>query len=417
VKLRHLGWWLVTATAAALLAALPAGAAGPYGRVLAWGSCSGALCPVPVAAATGVTAVAQGPFQSLALKGSGGVVAWGCSSGVDAGQCVVPGAATSGVKAIAAGQFHSLALKQDGSVVAWGCGTYSFANVGQCTVPAAAASGVTAISASDWQSLALKQDGTIVAWGCGSQDYGQCTVPAAASSGIVAVAAGGNHSLALRSDGSVVAWGCGRGIDFGNCDVPAAAASGVIAISGGAFHDLGLKQDGSVVAWGCRDFPFFGTTFIGDYGQCAVPAAASSGVVAVAAGAYHSLALKQDGTVVAWGCANGGSQCDVPAEAQTGITAIAASFFQSLAISPALDPAAVLDSLAGEVAAAGPGSSLAQIVQQAQRQLAAGAVASVCGLMNSFDAEACAQTGKTLTIPQAYGLLAEATKVEAALGC
>ena len=44
-----------------------------------------------------------------------------------------------------------------------------------------------------------------------------------------------------------------------------------------------------MVAWGDND-----------YGQCNVPAGLS-GVVAVAAGAYHSLALKADGTVVAWG--------------------------------------------------------------------------------------------------------------------
>jgi alpha-tubulin suppressor-like RCC1 family protein len=55
-----------------------------------------------------------------------------------------------------------------------------------------------------------------------------------------------------------------------------------------------LKQDGSVVAWGCgRDTNF---------GQCAVPPAASSGVTAIAAGLFHSLALKQDGSVIAWGC-------------------------------------------------------------------------------------------------------------------
>ena len=44
-----------------------------------------------------------------------------------------------------------------------------------------------------------------------------------------------------------------------------------------------------MVAWGYND-----------YGQTNVPAGLS-GVTAIAAGDYHSLALKSDGTVVAWG--------------------------------------------------------------------------------------------------------------------
>src|ERR1035437_9763592 len=52
-------------------------------------------------------------------------------------------------------------------------------------------------------------------------------------------------------------------------------------------------------------------------------------VVAISAGAYHSLALKSDGTVVAWGLDTYG-QIDVPA-GLTGVTAIAAGGDHSLA--------------------------------------------------------------------------------------
>jgi alpha-tubulin suppressor-like RCC1 family protein len=61
------------------------------------------------------------------------------------------------------------------------------------------------------------------------------------------------------------------------------------AIAAGGFHSLALKSDGTVVAWGYNDF-----------GQSTVPAGLS-GVVAIAGGWFHSLALKSDGTVVAWG--------------------------------------------------------------------------------------------------------------------
>jgi trimeric autotransporter adhesin len=44
---------------------------------------------------------------------------------------------------------------------------------------------------------------------------------------------------------------------------------------------------------------------------CSVPPGLSN-VVAIATGDYHSIALRSDGTVVAWGL-NTSGQCDVPA--------------------------------------------------------------------------------------------------------
>jgi alpha-tubulin suppressor-like RCC1 family protein len=68
-----------------------------------------------------------------------------------------------------------------------------------------------------------------------------------------------------------------------------AGLSGVTAISAGLGHSLALRSDGTVVAWGRHD-----------EGQTSVPAGLRD-VVAVAGGDAHSLALKKDGTVVAWG--------------------------------------------------------------------------------------------------------------------
>ncbi len=62
---------------------------------------------------------------------------------------------------------------------------------------------------------------------------------------------------------------------------------GVVAVAGGSGYDLALKQDGTVLAWGTSAGP-------------TVPGGLR-GVIAIAAGWNHSLALKQDGTVVAWG--------------------------------------------------------------------------------------------------------------------
>ena len=59
-----------------------------------------------------------------------------------------------------------------------------------------------------------------------------------------------------------------------------AGLSGITAIAAGYHHSLALKDDGTVVGWGDNY-----------YGQ-ATPPAGLSGVTAIAAGSYHSLALK-----------------------------------------------------------------------------------------------------------------------------
>ncbi len=226
------------------------------GSVLAWNGAG--LSTVPVAAQSGVSAIAAGSGHSLALKQDGTVVAWGSNS---KGQTTLP-PALAGVSAIAAGTDHSLALKQDGSVAAWGDNQY-----GQTTVPAGL-SGVIAIAAGSSHSLALKQDGSVVAWG--SNSIGQTTVPEAALSGVVAIAAGSGHNLALKQDGSVIAWGQNN---YGQCTVPAAALSGVFSIAAGRDDSVAIKLDGSVVKWG------------GDlYSKCPAPAAALKGTSKVAIG-------------------------------------------------------------------------------------------------------------------------------------
>ena len=89
-------------------------------------------------------------------------------------------------------------------------------------------------------------------------------------------------------------------------------------VAAGTHHSLALKSDGTVVAWG---FNYSG--------QCTVPSGLS-GVIAIAAGNSHSLALKSDGTVVAWSD-NGWSQSTVPS-GLNGVIAIAAGEAHNLAL-------------------------------------------------------------------------------------
>ena len=92
----------------------------------------------------------------------------------------------------------------------------------------------------------------------------------------------------------------------------------VVAVAAGSSHFLALKHDGTVVAWGDNSA-----------GQTNVPSNLS-GVVAIAAGPYHSLALRNDGTVIAWGY-NAQGQTNVPGTL-SDVVALAAGATESLVL-------------------------------------------------------------------------------------
>jgi uncharacterized protein (TIGR03437 family) len=132
---------------------------------------------------------------------------------------------------------------------------------------------------------------------------------------MIAIAAGYDHHLALRNDGTVWGWGsntCGQaGRDPGvvrdratnwSEAVQIAGISDAVAISaGGSYHffsfghSLALKADGSVWAWGCNDgFAVVQST--------ARQVSGLAEAAAVAAGGEHSLVVKKDdGTIWGWG--------------------------------------------------------------------------------------------------------------------
>ena len=92
--------------------------------------------------------------------------------------------------------------------------------------------------------------------------------------------------------GGVIAWGYNND---GQTTIPAAAFSGVSAIAGGDRHTIAL-QSGRVLVWGRNA-----------NGQRTIPNGAQSGVTAIASGADHIITLK-GGQIICWG-ANGNGQC------------------------------------------------------------------------------------------------------------
>lgn len=167
--------------------------------------------------------------------------------------------------------------------------------------------------------------------------------------GVVAVAAGLNHSLALKDDGSVWSWGQNASGQLGTnttadakqaAQLTALAGQSITAIVSGHNHSLALRSDGAVYAWGAN-----GSGQLGDgktsnlKAPVLVPALGNA--VAVAAGAKHSLVLRNDGTVWGWGANNAGQLGDgtttnrtapVQVSGLSGMLAIAANGEHSFAL-------------------------------------------------------------------------------------
>lgn len=128
-----------------------------------------------------------------------------------------------------------------------------------------------------------------------------------------AVDNGYRHTVALRSDGSLWAWGenCKAQVGQGNTDcvkyggavTRVGTDSDWTDIAAGHSHTLALKGDGSLWAWGADNH---GQTGQGCTASCTttnVPSRLGSDNdwVAIAAGTHSSFALKASGELYAWG--------------------------------------------------------------------------------------------------------------------
>ena len=293
--------------------------------------------------------ISAGGYHSVAIKfngsdtekGKGLVAAWGANN---YGQCDVPPSddeehAEALWNEVSGGYWHTLGVDKDQRIIAWGEN-----NSRQCEAPNSVkvefgpfvywatpllGTKYLQVSAGKWHSLALTASGTVEAWGAGKTnvpnppiylpdnfEFGQSMVPASLPATCTAIAAGAHHSLALTNAGVVVAWGAGTtnifGTDFNEVEWGQSMVPPLLppckAIAAGAYHSLALTTDGAVVAWGAGIVALpDGTT--GDtlnflwWGQSDVPIElqAANSCIAIAAGYAHSVALRTDGTVVTWG--------------------------------------------------------------------------------------------------------------------
>ena len=303
--------------------------------------------PTQVGAAGDWVSVFCGATNSYAINASGDLYAWGYN---DFGQLglgtkttrLTPGkVAGSGWAKVSTGPLDCLALKADGSLWAWGYNVN-----GQLGLPADYEDHTTPTrvgTATIWRDVACGPYHTVAATtddrfaACGSNQYGQIGLgfplyrcspeQVGTTGGWLQVDASLTHGAGIRDDFSLWTWGYDiDGALGGSGGLTAPARVGFdndwAAVSAGAYHGsnytMAIKKSGTLWAFGNNDAGQLG---LGDTASRAVPTqvgtAADWKTVACSDGIGsrgrtddahpdytlddHTLAIKTDGTLWAWG--------------------------------------------------------------------------------------------------------------------
>ena len=265
--------------------------------------------------------VAAGGLHTLAINGDGTVLSWGRNefgqlgnaSNTDRNNPVNVRNITD-IVAVRAGVTHSIALQNDGSVWAWGqnnVGQLGIGNTGNRNEPVRVSilTDIVSIDSGSQNNIALKNDGTVWIWGSMG---GSTPVRVEELSNVIAVAAGRSHYVVLLSDGTVWAWGRNLEGQLGNgnnenSDIPVKVQdiSNIISISAGSpglfgQHTIALRADGRVFAWGRNNLRQLGNNSTTN-SNIPIEVSGLTNIIAIDAGNAHNVALRSDGTILSWG--------------------------------------------------------------------------------------------------------------------
>ncbi|MFZ4750734.1 MAG: M12 family metallo-peptidase [Phycisphaerales bacterium] len=182
---------------------------------------------------------------------------------------------------------------------------------------------------------------------------------------------------------TVRAWGAGSpgttgGSNYGQSTIPANLGTTKF-IAAGAYHSLAVRLDGTVIGWG-----------LNTSGQVTIPASLPK-VKAVAGGGNHSAALVLDGSIVCWGL-NTDGQCNVPS-ALGAAKAVAAGTSHTVALRSAGTVACWGANTSGQSTVPAGLSGITSISAGALNTLALGSTGTITGWGQNVYGQSTPPTG------------------------
>lgn len=222
---------------------------------------------------------------------------------------------------ITTGSDHTVVIKKDGTLWAWGLNAwYQLCDGGSTpytNTPAQIGTDTNwkAVAAGDQHTVAVKTNGTL--WQCGDmlrdvEQYEPVLVQIGTDTDWATVAAGHNFNFAIKTNGTLWAWGANWNGQLGlgdlgadtyatqNAPVQVGSDNTWTKVVAGLSHTVALKANGTLWAWGANGDGQLGNNSYG-YEIEPVQIGSDNTWTDIAAGAFHTVAVKTNGTLWAWG--------------------------------------------------------------------------------------------------------------------
>ena len=250
----------------------------------------------------------------------------GDNTSVDKSSPVTTIAGGTNWKQVSAGGLHTAAIKTNGTLWTWGRNSYGqLGNLGDTYFGDRASPVTTAGGGTNWKQVAggyyhtaaIKTDGTLWTWGRG--DSGQLGDNTTVNKSSPVTTAGGGtnwkqvscgveHTAAIKTDGTL--WTCGYNSRGGLGDNTTVHKSSPVTTAGGGtnwkqvaagyYHTAAIKTDGTLWTWGFNAQGQLGDNTTVNKSSPVTTAGGGTNWKQVTGG-DHTAAIKTDGALWTWG--------------------------------------------------------------------------------------------------------------------
>ena len=207
-----------------------------------------------------------GGSESFVIDGRGTLWAWGANEfgqlgdGSDEDR-LTPVKVLENVRSVSAGESHTYAVLEDNTLWAWGRNVSNAFpgsdDLVSSPTPIKIMDDVLSASTGVCTHLAVKTDGTLWAWGryTGNRTNKQYSTPQKILDNVAVAVTGFGHSMALQNDGTLWAWGQNNDGEIGDGSgrerlTPVKVMENVVSMSAGYGFSTAVKREGSVWTWG-----------------------------------------------------------------------------------------------------------------------------------------------------------------------